>query len=306
MNMLNSERLFPITFSIPECKISGGFSNKTKLLSSLIPGVRQTYIYNNETDYYNEYKQSYFAITTKKGGWDCLRHYEIIANGCIPFFPNIKQCPPNTMYLLPKNLLVEGNLLYAKYNNIGIHNMSDDAVDECKQLSNKLLEHLQNNLTTRKMAEYILNKTKHESANKILFLSGDTSPDYLRCLTLHGFKTLFEENCHDYPIIPHIYKLSNFNYNALYGKGITYTNLLERTTHNDEYDKTIEQDIMNHKYDLVIYGSYHRGTPYLDLVSRHYEQSNVIFICGEDIGTCTHHSHMELVNKGFNVFVREL
>jgi hypothetical protein len=29
----------------------------------------------------------------KKGGWDCLRHYEIIGNGCMPYFENIEKCP---------------------------------------------------------------------------------------------------------------------------------------------------------------------------------------------------------------------
>ena len=41
-----------------------------------------------------------------------MRHYEIMANGCIPYFPNIEQCPPNTMALLPKHLIIEGNKLY--------------------------------------------------------------------------------------------------------------------------------------------------------------------------------------------------
>ena len=63
-----SEYLHPISFSIPTEKICSNYKNsvKTKLLSSLVPGNIKTYIYNNETDYYNEYKKSYFAITKKK------------------------------------------------------------------------------------------------------------------------------------------------------------------------------------------------------------------------------------------------
>ena len=100
-------------------------------MSSLIPGDTKTYIYNNETDYYNEYKQSFFAITKKKGGWDCMRHYEILANGTIPYFLNIEACPPNTMALLPKDLIMEGNLLYDKLKNKD--EVLQEEKDECWQ-----------------------------------------------------------------------------------------------------------------------------------------------------------------------------
>ncbi len=46
-----------------------------------------------------------------------------------------------------------------------------------------------------------------------MFLSGDVKIDYLRCLTLHGFKKLLGTNCHDYPIVPHLYKNINNSHN---------------------------------------------------------------------------------------------
>ena len=91
--------VYAITFSIPELKIVRGMQHKTKLLSNLIPGNMSTYIYNTEEEYYNEYKSSLFAITTKKSGWDCMRHYEILACGTIPYFPNNENCPKDTMAL---------------------------------------------------------------------------------------------------------------------------------------------------------------------------------------------------------------
>ena len=90
--------LYPITFSIPEEKVINYIPQKTKILSDLIPGKIETYIYDNENDYYSEYRKSYFAISTKKSGWDCLRHYEILANGCIPYFYNIKECPKTPIF----------------------------------------------------------------------------------------------------------------------------------------------------------------------------------------------------------------
>jgi len=289
--------VFPITFSIPEEKIVDVIPIKTKYQSSLIPGQIDTYIYQNEKDYYDQYKDSMFAITTKKAGWDCMRHYEILANGCIPYFPDIENCPSNTMALLPKELLIKANSLY-KNNPI----LTSDS-EEYISLSNQLLDYTKNHLTTEKMAKYILTKTNHASVSTILYLSRDTGPDYLRCVTLHGFKKIFGKDCHDYPMIPHLYQIKNMNYGSLYGKGITYTNLLDTDLHSNEFDKTIESDIKNKKYDIIIYGSYHRGMPYYDLVMSCYDPKNVILLCGEDIHNC---DYIHWANRGHCVFVREL
>jgi len=295
--------LFPITFSIPKEKIYKNDTIKTKILSNLIPGDISTYIYNNEEDYYNEYKKSYFAITIKKGGWDCMRHYEILANGCIPHFIDIENCPKNTMALLPKELFMEANTLYNKLKNKKINEISEEEINEYDILKKNLLEYTKKFLTNDKIAEYILEKTNFENVSKILYLSGDTNPDYLRCLTLHGFKLLFGRNCHDYPKVSHIYKSDNINYEGLYGKGITYANLLDPVSHNDKLDNTINENIQNKYYDIIIYGSYHRGMPYYDLICEIYKPYEIILLCGEDFHTCNYN---EFVMKGHPVFVREL
>jgi hypothetical protein len=277
-----------------------------KILSDLIPGDIKTYIYNSEEDYYNEYKISYFAITKQKGGWDCMRHYEILANGCIPYFINIENCPKNTMSLLPKELIIEGNILYDnKFKNKKITEISSEEINEYNILRTKLLEHTKNYLTTDKVAIYILKKTNFENAKKILYLSGNIGPDYLRCLTLHGLKMLFGIDCHDYPKVPHIYKSSEINYEKLYGKGISYTNLLEPLLHNNNLDDTIVEDIKNKYYDIVIYGSYIRGMPYYDLISNIYKPNEIILMSGEDIHDYRYNPN-NILNKGHFIFIREL
>jgi len=301
--------LHPITFSIPKEKISENNNVKTKILSNLIPGDNSTYIYNTEEEYYNEYKKSYFAITKKKAGWDCMRHYEILANGCIPYFIDIEECPTNTMYLLPKDLFIKANMLYDdKFKNKNITEITEEEINEYNILQKNILEYTKQNLTSDKMAEYILKKTNNENVSKILYLSGDTNPDYLRCVTLHGFKTLFGNNCHDFPKVPHIYKsditdyYTNF-YGKEYGRGFTYTNLLEQHLHNDNLDNTVYENIKNKYYDIVIYGSYHRGMPYYDLIYEIYKPCEIILLCGEDIHCCNYN---DFLKKGHHIFVREL
>ena len=297
--------LFPITFSIPKEKICDINIQKTKILSNLIPGNISTYIYNTEQEYYNEYQKSYFAITRKKGGWDCLRHYEILANRCVPLFIDINECPINTLFLLPKNLLFEAIDLYNnKFANKKINELTIEDINEYVILQNKLLEYTKNYLTTDKIAKYILQKTNYENISKILYLSQDVRPDYLRCLTLHGFKSILGSNCHDYPKIPHIYKSQNINYANLYGKGMSYTNLLEESVHDVSLDINVVDNIKNKYYDIIIYGSYHRGMPYYDLICSIYKPNEIILLCGEDLHGCN--SDHNFVNKEHFVFVREM
>jgi hypothetical protein len=152
------------------------------------------------------------------------------------------------------------------------------------------------------MAKYVLEKTNCTNSKKILYISNDINPDYLRCVTLHGFKKLFGTDCHDHPKIPHIYKNQNIDYSKLYGKGISYTNLLEESEFRKE-NLDLENSIKNKEYDIVIFGSLHRGLLYYHLVSEHYKPNEIILLCGEDIHKCTCNDY---IKKGNYVFVREL
>ena len=104
-------------------------------------------------------------------------------------------------------------------------------------------------------------------------------------------------------MIPHIYKECITPNDQLYGKGITYTKNLDSSFHCLDYDKNIENDIINRKYDLIIYGSYHRGMPYLELIKKYYKNNDIILLCGEDNHRC---DHMKYVSQEHHTFVREL
>ena len=301
-------RIYPVGFSFPEEKLIKYIPEKTKLLSDLIPGKASTYIYKTEEDYYNEYRTSIFATTAKKAGWDCLRHYEIIGNGCIPYFSDIEHCPEKTMTLFPKQLVVKGNALYKRISAKRVDELSDDEKTECNEMIQSHLDYMRANLTTAKMAQYILDKAGKSNVSSILFLSAKPEPDYQRCLTLHGFKSLFGDKCHDYPKIKHIYKSTDIDYSRLYGRGITYTNLLDQSTHDNALDNTIEEDIKNRKYDIIIYGtSWHAcdrpGRPYYESICRAYKPEEVILLCGDDIHNCQYKTQGK---SGHHIFIREL
>jgi len=55
--------------------------------------------------YYRAYRNALFAVTSKKGGWDCLRHYEIILAGAMPFLLGIDALPAATMPSWPRDIV---------------------------------------------------------------------------------------------------------------------------------------------------------------------------------------------------------
>jgi len=63
----------------------------------------------DEAEYKRDYRKAMFGVTRKKAGWDCMRHYEILASGAVPLFLDIQsapaQQPGGVMQHLPRALL---------------------------------------------------------------------------------------------------------------------------------------------------------------------------------------------------------
>lgn len=92
----------PISFSIPEERIAPQVPEKRRLLfphcvdpeaAAFIPGLSTKPPFADDRAYHRGLAESRFAVTTKRAGWDCLRHYEIAANGCVPCFRNRREKP---------------------------------------------------------------------------------------------------------------------------------------------------------------------------------------------------------------------
>ena len=138
---------------MPEEKIHHSFPEKTDRLASIVPGNIQTYIYNTEIDYYNGYRKSYFGLTCRKAGWDCLRHYEILANRCIPYFYDLNVCPDLTMCQFPKDTIKKTNQMFDSESPLAGTALEDQYLD----YENDLYEYTKKNLTTKALISYILN-----------------------------------------------------------------------------------------------------------------------------------------------------
>ena len=162
----NDARVHPISFSFPKQKIIDRTDiTKNKIMSGAkpIPGSDQTkYTFDNETDYYRDYAGSYFGETMQKGGWDCQRHYEIMASGAVPIFHGIEQCPPRTCASLPKDLLLAVNALVAEH---GVEWFTTEpGLTVYTELQRQIFEHFLNNCTSEATAKYVLDT--HNRANQ--------------------------------------------------------------------------------------------------------------------------------------------
>lgn len=146
--------VWPIQFAIPEQRIGSVVRRKAKLLAHIDPRDKRTYIYNDEAGYYGDYAESLFGVTMKKAGWDCLRHYEIIANGCIPWFLELEKCPSTTMPFLPKlELLAAKKLLETR----GLDFFqTNPGVEVWLELGRRIVATTRQRCTTRAMANYVL------------------------------------------------------------------------------------------------------------------------------------------------------
>jgi len=284
--------IYPISFSIPENKIIKDITLKEKTLATNIPGDASTYIFNDEDEYYKDYQKSIVGITQKKGGWDCLRHYQILANGCIPYFVGLEECPAKILTHFPKKEIL--NAMTELKNNTLNYTL----------VINKLLDYTRKYLTTKAMAQYVLS-TINKTPKKILYLSGRSSPDYLQSLMFIGFKELFEKDCVEYPKADLLHTYDDYGSAAseLCGKGFSYTNILPA---DQKTPDPTEDEIIHRKYDLIIYGNAYNGLPFWDLVNNYYIPDEIVLLCGDDqhdVKNCFVYIHG---NYGYHSFIREL
>lgn len=112
--IFEEESVFPTGYGIPEENIIPiNLGNKSQLIQQTYPHFsnfetirdiasgHKHHIFENEKKYYDDLSKSWFGLTCKKGGWDCMRHYEIIAAGTLLLFRDYNQKPN---FCSPQNL----------------------------------------------------------------------------------------------------------------------------------------------------------------------------------------------------------
>lgn len=206
-----------------------------------------------------------------------MRHYEILANGCIPYFTDLDDVDPMTMTHFPKELVKKAMCLPGVEAGRIDHSVFDKK--RYFEILKQLLEHTREHLTCKKMAQYILEKIGMPNPKKVLFFSDSTIMDYLRETSYIGFKQLLKERCDCYPKIDFLHQDYPKPLHNLYGKGFTISKLLPPQKEVDRFQ--MRSNLKEGMYDLIIIGSVHRIS--LRRLT-YFKKFNIatIYICGED------------------------
>jgi hypothetical protein len=151
----------PISYAIPAEKIVAGKPEKSQTFATHIvdddvarhvEGARSSYAFTGEEEYYGDLQRSRFAITTRRAGWDCLRHYEIAANGTVPCFKDLDAKPDTCA---PHGLNHANCVIYSSYEDLRsqIDRMTDSEYDS---LQRGALEWARNNSTVERAKQLLM------------------------------------------------------------------------------------------------------------------------------------------------------
>eukprot|EP00854_Cymbomonas_tetramitiformis_P018304 gene18304-21825_t len=279
-------RYLPISFAIHERYVlpptSECVSTKNQSLATVIPGNKSTYIFADEAAYYADYRRSFYALTMKKGGWDCFRHYEILANGCVPFFLGIDDIPPLTMHTFPKELVQQAMRLpgvpteesvktsltstapyTAESFQIDFSVFNETAYCELRQ---QLLQHAREHLTTRALGQYVVEQIRSLRPSVSVYrprvlLITEPSVEYQSGFLYIGLVEKLGNALSTYPRRKAIVHADRRNDTNAYGRGFGFQGLLPTTgLHTDHaeaeadhaYRAIMEYRLQNGAFDAII------------------------------------------------------
>lgn len=281
-------QVVPLPYAIPDEYIvdSANISDKDILISPMVPGQKSTYMFGlgQEGEYLSHYDKCCFVNTRKKGGWDCLRHYEILARGSMPIFEGLENCPAMTMTTFPKQLVIDATR--------DLFPFGPEKARLYHEYVNRLLKHTQENCSTSANTKYVLSKIWKPVKN-VLMITGHPGPNYTRELFWIGMKRYVQSIggfAVEYPKIDYLYKgFPEEKKQGLHGNGFIYTGRLD-----DDFSPVEEEIIekLQHKFfDIVVYGKvgpdeFETGSipnfPLWEHVFKRYKKDEIICLYGGD------------------------
>lgn len=243
-----SKRILPISLGIPESRFkyvrNQTWPAKNRDFAHIIPNVKRTYIYNTEDDYYDSYSDAYFGITFKKGGWDAMRHYEIIASGSIPYFTDIERVPYNVLHDFPVDLIKEAmrlpgvpfvsevmkHISNGSTTNLRINHHIFN-VSAYTRLLTKIVMHSKDHLTWSGRARYVLRMMnehypcmgKSTFSPRVLLVTIQEC-EYMSCVMFGGFYELLGNEKMSSLLGAKTALFRSYKTTHLYGKGYSFAN----------------------------------------------------------------------------------
>ncbi|CAE8583761.1 unnamed protein product, partial [Polarella glacialis] len=146
--------VFPIGISVPADLVESSPPRKAAVLAPFVGSSRggevKEYRFGpfEEDKYHDFYRRHRFAETKCKGGWDALRHPEILALGTVPIFRGLAKSPPFVVPFVPKRAILEAEQKLLPY--------SSSMEAAYNATVNNLLSHTRQCLSAESMAARVL------------------------------------------------------------------------------------------------------------------------------------------------------
>lgn len=281
--------IYPISLGIPSHLVQANVPAKDRDFATDTSQGTASYQFQSDQQsaYYADYQRSWLGLSCRKGGWDCMRHLEIMANGCLPYFQGGNDIPRFTMTHYPKDVirktLQAADNVTLRSRSLVYKNDEQPLASkpaELSALAKRMLGHLKVHSTTQAIASYLLRQMGKPDAKSVLFLSSGKKIDYACDLLFHGLRELLGAGCVDHGKLWWMYNSATPQQRAnMYGRGFTYSG------HLDDIDinrTDIRKRIQQREFDLVVFGSATRHCDMLPYVRQYYDHDEVALIDGED------------------------
>ena len=290
--------VYPLNFSFPRPELMPAkVSDRPHFLSSTIPG--EPFSFDSWDDYLAEYRSAYFALSTKKGGWDTFRHLEILFSGGIPLMPGLGKAHPYSLAHFPKKALV------------GVYkSLVEDGPALPGPLTQQFFQDFaKEHLSSEAMARYVLKLTGLESSS-ILFVdeSLPARTDYLSAFTYVGLKQATGHRTQ--AAFEPLYLFDDFagDTSTLYGRGFGYSRSIPaalRGSLTAAGSSPSELAELSASFDAIVIGNYdaNRGLV-AQLRGLGVPADKFVCIVGSDLPSDFRLRH-DIARSGMTFFVRE-
>lgn len=282
--------VWPLSFSYPGVPrpVEPG---PTELIAAIVPGY--PYSFDDVDAYLDTYRRAYLGLTHRKAGWDCFRHVEILAAGAVPLMPDAMDIPEYSMVHYPKRALVEA---------VNLVKSNGSPPDQLTRMAFR--QHFEQHLTSRSMAEYLLEISGFGGSRRVLFVD-ERLPhhaDYMSVMTLIGLKQLLGRNCDVAHTVDYIYEDTSTDTSTLYGRGFGYSRVVPP---NARSRAELGDGVDHSSYDAIIVGSIARNANAVRRMLAEVPADRMIWIHGEDTPPEPQTVH-DYRTSGAKVFVRAI
>ena len=291
--------VYPLNFSFPSPDLMPSrLSDRPHFLSSTIPG--EPFSFDSWDDYLAEYQSAYFALSTKKGGWDTFRHLEILFSGGIPLMPGLGKAHQYSLAHFPKTALV------GVYDSL-VH---DGPAVPGETTQKFFRDFARERLSSGAMAAYLLQIGGLESSS-ILFVdeSLPSRTDYLSAFTYIGLKQATGQRTQ--AAYEPLYLFDDFagDTSTLYGRGFGYSRSLPAALRGSlgQKSKTRAEELaeLSASFDAIVVGNYDANRGLVEqLRQRGVPAGKFVCIVGSDLPSDFRLRH-DIARSGMTFFVRE-